>query len=84
MRTMVPSPELEAAPWRARVLAIVVLLAVALAGVVTRPAQAAAEADVVVDNYKFGPDDLKPHSFSYTFNNPGRYPYYCGFLRLSW
>jgi plastocyanin len=88
---------------------------VALAGVVSRPAHAAATRTVRVKNYSYSEPDLiidpgtevtwiadqgdhtvtseggsfdeviaqdyTPHSFSHTFDNPGRYTYYCGFHR---
>ncbi|MGH9002444.1 MAG: plastocyanin/azurin family copper-binding protein, partial [Acidimicrobiia bacterium] len=111
---MVPATEVEALPVRALIVAFfVVVLVVALAGVASPPVHAAATADVDVENYRFGPDDLvidpgttvtwtalegdhtvtseggsfdeliaqdySPHSFSYTFDKPGRYNYYCGF-----
>ncbi|MGH2652595.1 MAG: hypothetical protein ACRDHK_15440, partial [Actinomycetota bacterium] len=107
---MVPATEVEALPVRARIVAFLVVLVVALAGVASRPVHAASTADVDVENYRFGPDDLvidpgttvtwtalegdhtvtseggsfdeliaqdySPHSFSYTFDKPGRYNYY--------
>jgi plastocyanin len=112
---MGPPTEIRYQPTRPRILAVLAVLVIALAGVVSRPAHAAAKANLTVKNYSFSEPDLvidpgtevtwtatqgdhtvtsnggsfdamiaqdyNPHSFSYTFTNPGRYTYYCGFHR---
>lgn len=51
--------EIRSEPARARIPALLAVLVIALAGVVSRPAHAAAQADVTVKNYSFTPADLE-------------------------
>lgn len=55
---MVPPTEIRSGPARARLLAVLVLVVLAFAGVVSRPARAAAQANVTVKNYSFSEPDL--------------------------
>ncbi len=58
LRVMVPAPELRSGPGRAWALAVLAAVVLALAGVVSRPAHAAAKASVTVKNYSYSVPDL--------------------------